>query len=173
MRDNRARASAFGRHRSHDSTTVMGSPGGVVHALPRVVRAAPSGPAKSPAVELRGKVWAPHSMTPAENDRDSQTRAHPSFSSLRVRKRELLHLQRSRWEEGQPVGPDELLAVGPPTPTATRMPPACCWKITCNDGDGVKRPAWSSTSAVSPSRSRRIERATRAGNRPALDRREE
>jgi hypothetical protein len=28
---------AFGRHRSHDSTTVKGSPGRVVHALPRVV----------------------------------------------------------------------------------------------------------------------------------------
>jgi eukaryotic-like serine/threonine-protein kinase len=50
--------------------------------------------------------------------RDSQTQAHPSYSSLRVRKRELLHLQRSRWEEGQPVGPEALLARWPTNPNS-------------------------------------------------------
>jgi serine/threonine protein kinase/tetratricopeptide (TPR) repeat protein len=48
--------------------------------------------------------------------RDSETRPHPTFSSLRVRKRELLSLQRSRWEDGHPAGPRDLLARWPTDP---------------------------------------------------------
>ena len=58
------------------------------------------------------------------------------FSVLRSRKRELLAEQRSRWAEGRPPEPEELMARWPTNPETDPDAAALIWKTTRN---GEKR----------------------------------